>query len=99
MAKPLSSLTKKISTRVNTAANIKAAELLTEMTLAELRRSRNITQNEIANTLEMRQPSVAQLEKREDTYISTLRNYIHALGGELEITARFPDGSKVNICQ
>lgn len=96
MAKPLSKLTAKLK-KVNAAASVKAAEMLTEMSLAELRRSRAVTQNDLAESLKMKQPSVAQLEKRDDVYISTLRNYLHALGGELELTARFPDGTKINI--
>lgn len=97
MAKKLSELTQKLSRKVNADASVKAAEMLTEMSLTELRKSRGITQNEVANLLNMKQPSVAQLESREETYISTLRNYLHALGGELEVTARFPDGTRVNI--
>ncbi len=97
MAKKLSELTQKLSTKVNADASVKAAEMLTEMSLTELRKSRGITQNEVANLLNMKQPSVAQLESREETYISTLRNYLHALGGELEVTACFPDGTRVNI--
>lgn len=99
MAKPLSNLTSKVSKKVKAAASVKAAKLLTEMNLAELRKSRDITQDDVAESLNMKQPSVAQLEKRDDAYVSTLRNYLHALGGELELTARFPDGTKVNIHQ
>ncbi len=41
----------------------------------------------------MGQPAVAKLERRTDMYVSNLRRYIEALGGSLEITARFPDGT------
>ena len=99
MAKPLSRLIKKISPKVNAAATAKAAQLLTEMNLAELRKVRSTTQIDIADALGTKQPNVAQLEKRDDVYISTLRSYLEALGGELEIIARFPDGSKVAINQ
>lgn len=99
MAKSISELTRKLPKRVNAAANAKAAEMLTEMSLSELRKRLNITQSDVADSLTMKQPSVAQLEKREDAYISTLRNYLHALGGELEIKACFPDGTKVSINQ
>lgn len=97
MAKKLAELTSKISKKVNADATVKAAEILTEMTLAELRKSRGITQKDVANYLKMQQPSVAQLESREETYISTLRNYLHALGAELEIIACFSDGTRVSI--
>ena len=49
-----------------------------------------------ARTLKVGQPAVAKLEKRADVYVSNLRRYIAALGGTLEITARFPEG-EVNI--
>lgn len=99
MTKPLSELTRKVSKMVHAAARVKAAKILTDMSLSEIRKTRGITQNDVAELLNIKQSSVAQLEKREDTYISTLRNYLHALGGELELTARFPDGTKINIHQ
>lgn len=99
MAKPLSNLTNKLSKKVNQEATAKAAEMLTCIRLAELRRLRDITQNDLAELLHMKQPSIAQLEKRDDIYISTLRNYLHALGGELELVVRFPDGTRMNLSQ
>ncbi len=47
----------------------------------------------LAEVLHVQQPSVAKLEKRTDMYISTLRSHIEAMGGELEVVARFPDGT------
>jgi hypothetical protein len=41
----------------------------------------------------MSQPGVSKLEQRVDLFVSTLRNYIRAMGGELEIIARFPEGA------
>ncbi|MBU2769556.1 transcriptional regulator, partial [Acidithiobacillus ferrivorans] len=46
-----------------------------------------------ADVLHVQQPSVAKMERRTDMYISSLRSHIEAMGGELEITARFPDGT------
>ena len=43
--------------------------------------------------MKTKQPSIAKLEKRTDIYISTLRETIEAMGGTLDIVARFPDGS------
>ncbi|KTD29334.1 MULTISPECIES: helix-turn-helix domain-containing protein [Legionella] len=97
MAKPLSKLTEKISKEVDTAATAKAAEMLAEMDLDELRKVCHITQNQVAEVLQITQPSVAQLEKRDDIYISTLRNYLFALGAKLELVACFPDGRKVSL--
>ena len=99
MARPLSELTRRLSKDTNAAASVKAARMLTEMRLAELRKFRNTTQTDVADVLEMKQSSIAQLEKRDDIYISTLRNYLQALGGELEIAVHFSDGTKVNISQ
>jgi len=56
-------------------------------TLQELRRARELTQVEIARALNIRQASVAQMEKRSDLMISTLRGYIEGMGGTLNIRA------------
>jgi predicted transcriptional regulator len=62
------------------------------MPRAELRHALEQTQQELARSMKVNQPAVAKLEKRTDMYVSNLRRYIEALGGSLEITARFPDG-------
>jgi transcriptional regulator with XRE-family HTH domain len=66
--------------------------------LQELRHARNLSQEQLAQTLSVKQAAVSKLEKRTDMYISTLRNFIKAMGGDLEIIATFPDGS-VQISQ
>jgi predicted transcriptional regulator len=63
------------------------------MDLAEVRRALKLSQDEIAQTLQIGQGSVAKIEKRADMYVSTLRRFIEAMGGELEIVARFADHS------
>ncbi|WP_170976367.1 XRE family transcriptional regulator [Rhizobium sp. FKL33] len=70
--------------------------MLHEMALHELRLAREKTQADVARELHVKQPAVAKLEQRADIYVSNLRRYIEALGGKLEIVARFPDAS-VNI--
>ncbi|MDE2934607.1 MAG: XRE family transcriptional regulator [Chloroflexota bacterium] len=67
-------------------------ELLAEMPLHELRRARALTQQELAETLQVGQPAVAKLEQRADIYVSSLRSYIEAVGGRLRIVAEFPEG-------
>jgi transcriptional regulator with XRE-family HTH domain len=62
------------------------------MPLAELRRARGLSQEALAKVLGVKQSSVSKLERRTDMYISSLRSHIKAMGGELEIIARFPDG-------
>lgn len=71
----------------------RAKELLAEMPLQELRQARLLSQEQLANLLHIKQASVSKLERRTDMYISTLRSFIKAMGGDLEIVARFPDGS------
>lgn len=70
----------------------KAAALNTALTLHELRKARAVSQEELAQKLAVGQPAVAKIERRSDVYVSNLRRYIEALGGTLEISARFPDG-------
>ncbi len=62
-----------------------------EMDLVQLRRALHLSQEELAETLGVGQSAVAKLEKRADMYVSTLRRFIEAMGGDLEIVARFPD--------
>ena len=58
-----------------------------------MRQARGLSQKVLAELLHVQQPSIAKLEKRTDMYLSTLRSHIEAMGGELEVIARFPDGS------
>ena len=67
-------------------------ELLAEMPLHELRRARALTQKDLAETLNVNQPAIAKLEHRADVYVSSLRSYIEAVGGQLRIIAEFPEG-------
>lgn len=64
---------------------------LIEMDLKEIRAMTNTTQNDIAAKLDMAQPEVSQLERRQDMRLSTLRRYIKALGGEIEVHAVLGD--------
>ena len=68
------------------------AKALAEMPLNELRNARGLSQKMLAEALHIQQPAIAKLEKRTDMYISTLRSHIEAMGGQLEVIARFPDG-------
>jgi transcriptional regulator with XRE-family HTH domain len=62
-----------------------------ELTLGELRRAREMTQTQLASALDIKQGGVSRMEHQADLYVSTLRSYIEALGGRLEVTAVFPD--------
>lgn len=59
--------------------------------LNELRRARKLTQEELAERLGIRQANVSKMERRVDMHVSTLRDVVEAMGGELHIIAHFPD--------
>ena len=61
--------------------------------LAELREAQHITQQQVAKVLGVSQANVSRIEHQDDVYLSTLSNYITALGGQLEIKAVFPAGT------
>jgi len=94
--RPFSELTKGFSVDRKKRIAARVTELKADMALHELREAREKSQESLARTLKVGQPAVAKLERRTDMYVSNLRRYIEALGGSLEITARFPEGS-VNI--
>jgi DNA-binding XRE family transcriptional regulator len=58
--------------------------------LKELRKAVGKAQADIAASLKIKQPSVSKIEKQTDMYISTLRSYVEAIGGELDIVVRLP---------
>jgi transcriptional regulator with XRE-family HTH domain len=62
------------------------------MTLYQLREARSLTQVSLAKVLEVNQGAVSRMEKRTDMYVSTLRNFIQAMGGRLQVKAIFPEG-------
>jgi DNA-binding XRE family transcriptional regulator len=92
MAKKFSELEAKMSTERRSRIAKEVKKALDEMPLNELRNARGLSQKALAKTLHIQQPAIAKMEKRTDMYISTLRNHIEAMGGELEVIARFPDG-------
>jgi hypothetical protein len=98
MAKNYSGLRTRMSPQAQTRSRRRAQEIMLAMPLNELRRARRFTQDMLADAMQTSQSEVSKLEQRTDTYVSTLRNYVRALGGELDIVARFPDG-EVRISQ
>ena len=73
-----------IARRVKQAAGV--------MTLYQLREARSLTQVNLAKVLNVNQGAVSRMEKRTDMYVSTLRNFIQAMGGQLQVKAIFPEG-------
>lgn len=67
------------------------------LTLQELRKAKKLTQVQLAEQLNIRQATVAQLEKRSDLMLSTLRKYVEAMGGTLNLTVEFPDQATVML--
>ena len=65
--------------------------ILDALALAEAREQRNVTQKDIAEVLGVTQANVSRIEREDDVYLSTLRKYVEALGGRLELSAIFPD--------
>jgi len=76
-----------------------AARLRVEMRLGEIRKGLRISQEALAEVLEMRQASISKIERQTDTRISTLRKIIEGMGGELDLIARFPEGAEIRINQ
>jgi transcriptional regulator with XRE-family HTH domain len=90
--KPFKLLTANLSSERRARIEQAKERLRGEMTLAELRQARQLTQEAIGDTLRVGQPSVAKIEKRTDMYVGNLRRFVRAMGGELDIIARFPEG-------
>lgn len=93
MAKKFSHLVARLTPEARARIETRAQAMLAEMPLNELRQARGLSQKMLAEVLHIQQPSVAKLEKRTDMYISTLRSHIEAMGGQLDVVARFPEGS------
>ena len=89
---PFSELTKNFTPERRRRIAAMKNKLLADMPLHELRRARALTQQELAETLNVNQPAVAKLEQRTDFYVQSLRSYVEAVGGRLKIIAEFPDG-------
>ena len=92
-------LRNKMSPESRARAKAKAQAMLAAMDLAEMRSVKGVTQVELAARMETRQPNVSKLERRDDVLLSTLRDYVGALGGKLRLYAEFPDEEAIPIKQ
>ena len=93
MAKSFDDLAKRTTTkRTRAKAARRAQQLLGELLLSEVRELTGKSQQQVAETLGMKQPSLSKLEKQADMQISTLRKIVAALGGELQVLAKFRKG-------
>ena len=89
---------KKLSPERRAKIKARAQELIAEeMTLSELRKARKLSQETLAEILQMRQGDLSKFERRADAYLSTIRRYVVAMGGTLDLVASFPNSKPVKI--
>jgi len=76
----------------------RASELVAEeYALRDIRKARHITQEQVAERLGGKQVYISRLEKRSDVKLSTLREYVRAIGGDLQLMVTFPEGKTLTI--
>lgn len=93
MAKSFKILRDKMSPKALAASDRVASDLRKEIRLTELRNVLGVSQDELGQLLKRKQAAISRLERRSDMHVSTLREFVKALGGRLELIASFPDGS------
>tara|TARA_R110000868_G_scaffold179832_3_gene420290 strand:- start:848 stop:1174 length:327 start_codon:yes stop_codon:yes gene_type:complete len=92
MTNTLKNKIKKLPATRRNKINKRAKELIAqELTLRDLRKALELTQAEVSSKLHMKQEAISRLERRSDILLSTLVSYIEAMGGELNLTAKFPN--------
>jgi transcriptional regulator with XRE-family HTH domain len=92
MAQKFEKLFRKMRPEVQKRVEERANTEYKALALSELREAQDLTQVQLAKKLGIDQGAVSKIERRTDMYLSTLRNVIGAMGGKLEVTARFPSG-------
>ena len=92
MSKPFKNLLEKMPDRRRERIKLKTELLKNEMALRELRQALDLTQEELARSLNMKQAAISKFEHQSDIYLSTLRRILFAMGADLKIVASFPDG-------
>ena len=97
MANKWSDLKRSMSPQAQARVDARVKKTLSTMPLAEIRKAIGMTQAELASKLDVAQGSVSKVENAADMYLTTLRKYVEALGGELHLTARFADGRELEI--
>ena len=95
MAKKFRALMEKMPEERQIRIQNRSQAILIEMALQDLRQSRNLTQQDLANALGVNQSALSKMEHQEDMYISTLQRVLDAMGGRLKLVAEFPEGEVV----
>ena len=98
MGRTLQEVIESLPAAPRAAVEARAAELIQEeLSLRDLRKKLDFTQVDVAHRLKKGQDVVSRIEQRGDLLLSTLNDYIHSLGGELELVCRFKDRPAVRI--
>jgi len=95
MAKPFKELKEKMSPERREKIETEAQAILMNMALQELRKTRHLSQQDLAKILKVNQAALSKMENQADMHISTLRKLLSAMGGNLKLVAEFPDGEVV----
>ena len=99
MARKFRELREKMSPAARAKSEREFRRMVEEMPLRKLRAARELTQENLASVLRVKQSEVSKIERRTDMYLSTLASYVKAMGGTLEVRAAFPNGEVVKINQ
>ena len=100
MAIPFDEILARFTPEQRSEIEARAARMIVEeLNLSDVRESVSKSQAQIAEVLGVEQAAVSRLERRADRYVSTLRTLIRAMGGELDVVARFPGRAPVRIVQ
>jgi hypothetical protein len=98
MTVPLEKLLSDLKPARRAKVEARAQVLISEqMSLSDLRRALKKTQASMAQRLKIRQDGISKIESRADMLISTLRQYVGGLGGELRLVAAFRDRQPIEI--
>jgi DNA-binding XRE family transcriptional regulator len=95
MAKRWNEVRRTLSPERESRVKARVAKEIARLPLSELRQARSMTQTRLAEILRVNQAAISKIEQRSDMYVSTLRGYVEAMGGSLDIRAVFPEGEVV----
>ena len=96
MSRNVNDIINKLSPTQRKKVETRAGQLIAEeMTLRQLRQACKLTQQKVAKSLRIGQEGVSKIEMRSDLLISTLRDFVHAMGGQLSLVVEFPDREPV----
>jgi len=91
MAKSFSNLLQALPQERREHVEERAQAMLLEMALKDLRQKRHLTQQQLAERLNLQQAAVSKMENQSDIHVGTLQRIIAAMGGKLKLVAQFPD--------